>query len=114
MEQKKIYHYQILEIYGNHSNSISPANVGNGVKQPAGSNINWSIKNIYDLAGNVLEWTYEKKNNGYFWRGGCWYASGTSYPVIYRETDNSTITYDGIGFRVRLYIKTEQSQFCKK
>ena len=47
--------------YGNYNNSQFPANTGIYVqnqKQLSGANENWKIKNIYDLAGNVWEWTY--------------------------------------------------------
>ena len=47
--------------YGNYRNSESPANIGtytSNQKQLSGANENWKIKNIYDLAGNVWEWTY--------------------------------------------------------
>ena len=59
--------------YGNYSNSQAPANTGKytqSQKQAAGANDNWKTKNIYDLAGNVWEWTYESNSSGRINRGG--------------------------------------------
>ena len=58
--------------YGNYANSMEPANVtGHGSKQVAGYSDKWSVKNIYDLAGNVEEWTTELVSSYYhILRGG--------------------------------------------
>ena len=95
--------------YGNYSNSQSPANTGTYVqrkKQLSGANDNWKTKNIYDLAGNVWEWTYEARSSYRILRGGNYYEDGDGRPVSYRaDCDPSNANY-GIGFRLRLYIKT--------
>ena len=41
-----------------------------------GTNDNWKAKNIYDLAGNVAEWTMEKTSDNYFYRGGKYFNNG--------------------------------------
>ena len=93
--------------YGNYNNSESPANVtGYGTKQVAGYSDKWMVKNIYDLAGNVREWTSEKAGSSDFiYRGGSYDDDGSGDPVSYRGYTYAFSTDVGIGFRLRLYIK---------
>ena len=92
--------------YGNYNNSESPANVsGYGKKQVAGYSDKWSVKNIYDLAGNVWEWTSEACSSYFIRRGGNFRNDGSGYPVSYRSDDGASDTNDALGFRPRLYIK---------
>ncbi len=93
--------------YGNHSDSASPASVvGSGTKQTAGYSEKWKTKNIYDLAGNVWEWTNEVYSSGRINRGGSYYYSAKRNPVSYRDFNNSSDSGYSIGMRPRLYIKT--------
>jgi len=70
-------------------------------------------KNIYDLAGNLYEWTDEYHNSIYQYRiarGGAFspWTSGVNESAVYRVSGSSTNTssYNKIiGFRVQLYIK---------
>ena len=91
--------------YGNHSNSLAPANENSGTKRTAGFNENWKVKNIYDLAGNVWEWTSEAYSSRFIYRGGRYGNDGSDYPVSYRNHINASYTNYDIGFRPRLYIK---------
>lgn len=74
--------------------------------EKTGKDIKWSINNIFDLAGNVSEWTQEKKGDQvYVVRGGSYEKYGDIKPVSSRsyvdDVDNAFYS----GFRAALYIK---------
>ena len=91
--------------YGNYNNSLSPANENSGTKRTAGFSENWRVKNIYDLAGNVWEWTSEAYSSSFMYHGGSYFNGGRVNPVSDRDFNSPSITYDYVGFRSRLYIK---------
>ena len=63
-------------------------------------------KGIYDLGGNVWEWTMEAwSKSGRAARGGCYRYSGDSNPASYRNNYDPTGAGSYIGFRVALYLK---------
>ena len=74
------------------------------------SNKNTAQKNIFDVAGNVWEWTTEipqySEANAVF-RGGCAYDDGSVYVAACRNGYNSaTAVADWhIGFRLVLYVQ---------
>ena len=88
--------------YGNHKDSVEPANENSGTKRTAGFSENWKVKNIYDLAGNVWEWTSEANSSRFLNRGG---SCSSDLPVSYRYYNIASYTNFDIGFRPRLYIK---------
>jgi len=71
------------------------------------------VKNIYDMAGNMWEWTTEigrgvsKYFAGFSVLRGCGYShNGNDYPISYRNGSSSANDSAwNIGFRVILYVK---------
>ena len=71
-----------------------------------GTNDNYKVKNIYDMAGNLYEWTMEScYAAARAVRGGASSNAGLSFPASVRGSggpdDSDT---DSIGFRVALYL----------
>ena len=72
-------------------------------------------KGLYDVAGNLWEWTQESSYvanlgynityNTYNLRGGSFYNAYASSPACYRGYDYAPVTNTSIGFRPVLYIK---------
>ena len=91
--------------YGNYNNSLAPANENSGTRRTAGFNENWKVKNIYDLAGNVWEWTSEASSSDSIYRGGGCNGDGSGFPVSSRYNYIASSTDGYVGFRSRLYIK---------
>ena len=64
------------------------------------------LMNIYDIAGNVWEWTLEYTSfsvSPCASRGGDYYNTGSNFPVSYRSYDITTSSDDDVGFRLSLY-----------
>ena len=71
-----------------------------------GASEEFKTKNIYDLAGNVEEWTNEAYSTTYrVVRGGIYCGNGTNSPVSVRSFSFPLVCGDSIGFRPALYIK---------
>ena len=71
-----------------------------------GSNDTYKLNNIYDLAGNMLEWTMEAVNSSNrIFRGGSCSSAGASDPVSRRYNLSPSNSNFGVGFRFVLYIK---------
>ena len=71
-----------------------------------GSREKWCVNNIYDLAGNVDEWTQEQNKSSYrVIRGGNYSINGDFCPVAYRDYSSPDFSYNDTGFRATLYIK---------
>ena len=71
-----------------------------------GSSDSYRVNNIYDLAGNVFEWTMESYSSfNRFFRGGGCSGSGSGGPASYRGIHRPGNTNDYIGLRVALYVQ---------
>ena len=91
------------------SNSVKQvqSSDGNGILLTTGASDTCQKMNIYDLAGNVFEWTLEYTaytNNTCAPRGGTYEDVGSYCPASYRNISFST-TYSShrLGFRPSLY-----------
>ena len=72
-----------------------------------GADSSFSVQNIYDIAGNVFEWTLENtsldsspcaiRGGGYF------YYNGWDHPAAYRDSYDTTDALNSIGFRLSLW-----------
>ena len=70
-----------------------------------GSSDDYRVKNIYDLAGNVFEWTMEAIPTATrVSRGGNFYDSGSDNPASSRGSVSPDVNGEYIGFRVALYL----------
>ena len=86
------------------TNSAGKGNYSGNLKK-TGSNPAYQMKNIYDMAGNVYEWTMEAPNTGLrVGRGGYCNNAGSDFPVTHRYGDIPDYSFNGIGFRVALYV----------
>ena len=72
-----------------------------------GSSSYYEVNKIYDLAGNVREWTMESYDNyERISRGGNYDNSGSSHPASYRLKYDIAYGVTHIGFRVTLYLNS--------
>ena len=65
-----------------------------------------SKMNIYDLAGNVWEWTLEKSNDSddpCAVRGGYFIGAGSSFSANKRDSRSTATNSYNFGFRPALY-----------
>ena len=96
--------------WGNYNNSVGDAAIGAGEQNmdyTTGKSEYWKANNIYDLAGNMAEWTQEKDNTNNDriirsgdYNGGCGYC-----PSGLRDTGFSdAFLRSDISFRVQLFI----------
>ena len=63
------------------------------------------VKNIYDMAGNIDEWTMEAYYTFFrVSRGGYYNISGSRRPASYRGNNYPNYSSSGLGFRPTLYL----------
>ena len=77
-----------------------------GILLSTGASDDFSKQGIYDLAGNVWEWTLEYTSYSSYpcaRRGGYCNDNGSVYPAANRFDNDTTFYYYYIGFRLSLY-----------
>ena len=73
---------------------------------PTGSAEVTKANNIYDIAGNVYEWTAEANGSSSRWlRGGDYGSYGDDYPASGRISSVPNFSYSNFGARAYFYIK---------
>ena len=99
-------YYNATFEYVNSSGSTATKNEGSSTRIPTGSAEYTKANNIYDLAGNVRDWTMEAYSTYYrVCRGGGYSDYGVSYPADYRYDVSPTNSSYYYGCRSALYIK---------
>ena len=77
----------------------------NGTRIPTGSNSSYAVNNIYDMAGNVFDWTIEATNTyGRVQRGGD-VNTASRTPASSRDYYDPTSSTSYYGCRSALYVK---------
>ena len=78
---------------------------GTGSKQPTGNSETWKANNIYDMAGNVYDWTIEAMYTDIrVFRGGYYNRSGSSHPASNRFSGTPSSRLPNYGCRSALYV----------
>ena len=83
-----------------------PKKTNENVLLTTGADESFSLMNIYDIAGNLREWTLEKTSNEErpcTYRGCDFTNDGSTYQVSYRDGNFTSFCNICIGFRVVLY-----------
>ena len=95
--------------WGNYNNSTGDAETNSGSRRNTGYSEYWKANNIYDLAGNVYEWTQEKYSTGTYraYRGGYCTSDGVRYPAAVRSYYYESYTFgDDIRVPRQLFCST--------
>ena len=77
-----------------------------GILLSTGASESFSKMGIYDLAGNVFEWTLEYTSDTSepcVRRGGNFYTSGSDCPARYRGSNSTARLDESVGFRLAIY-----------
>ena len=94
--------------WGNYYDSTGNAKTNSGsgnLNYTTGRNEAWKANNIYDLAGNVDDWTTEASSSDRrVYRGGDYNLGGSGNPAISRVSNDSGNSDNFIGFRPALYL----------
>ena len=92
---------------GWYSNNYSSGNATHqtGIDVDSSKSKSNCVNNIYDLAGNVYEWTMESYSTyGRVFRGGYYDYTGAGNPASYRNGNYPSYYDDVVGFRLTLYL----------
>ena len=100
-----VYNTPTTNYVGENANKLEQSN-SNGILLTTGAVDQNSLMNIYDMAGNVWEWTLEyasSTSNPCAGRGGTCSDSGSLSPASDRNNVDTTYSYSYLGFRLSLY-----------
>ena len=87
-------------------NKIAKSSNGNGIFVTTGTSEKNKVMNIYDVAGNVYEWTLEytsDTDHPCATRGGGYRTAGSDHPAADRGVVSAGNDSNTIGFRVSLF-----------
>jgi len=89
----------------------------NGTNETKPTDTSWLLKtghtnytktrNLFDIAGNLNEWTTEMYSMGRVTRGGYNTTTSTSVPAMYRTSTSTGSTSSNDGYRVALFLNTD-------
>ena len=104
------YNNNSFTYYTNTSKSTATKSSGSSKRIPSGAYEGANANNVFDLAGNVWDWTLESNGSGTgsyrYVRGGDYSIGGDDYPAAYRNGYSSPNgSYGNDGLRCALYIK---------
>ena len=104
------YHNNSFTYYTNTSKSTATKASSKSERIPSGAYEGANANNVFDLAGNVFDWTLESDGSGTgfyrYGRGGGFYDYGSYSPAADRYGDDGPFySYDDYGLRCTLYIK---------
>lgn len=87
--------------WGNYADNVNSARE----VMITGSREYWKANNIYDIAGNVDEWTQEMDGKYTVLRGGIYNEEGSILPANCRTSTGTIFKSPTTSFRIALYIK---------
>ena len=82
------YYNNSFTYYTNTSKSTATKASSKSVRIPSGAYEGANANNVFDLAGNVCDWTLESSGSTSlyrFYRGGCYKSSAGINPAAYRD-----------------------------